>query len=86
MWAAAAIIATEVEWRTLPLPSVERFPGSGLYYGAARSDAGLAQGQDIYTGGVGNSAGQAAIFFSRHARSVTVLGSCPLSNRVCRAN
>lgn len=71
--ASALIIATGVQWRTLPVESVDRFLGSGVYYGAARSDAALAQGQDVVIIGAGNSAGQAAIFFSRHARSVTML-------------
>ncbi|WP_431278305.1 FAD-dependent oxidoreductase [Leifsonia poae] len=70
---SVVIVATGVEWRTLPLPSVERYLGNGLFYGAARSDAGIAQGQDVCIIGAGNSAGQAAIFFSRHARSVTML-------------
>ena len=60
-------------WRTLTIPGADRFLGNGLYYGAAHSDAPLAQGQDICIVGAGNSAGQAAIFFSRHARSVTML-------------
>ena len=67
------ILATGVEWRHLDVDSVNRFVGSGVYYGAARSDAGLAQGNDVYLIGAGNSAGQAAIFFSNHARSVTLL-------------
>jgi thioredoxin reductase (NADPH) len=67
------ILATGVEWRRLELDSVDRFVGSGVYYGAARSDASLAQGNDVYLIGAGNSAGQAAIFFSNHARSVRVL-------------
>src|SRR4051794_10331027 len=67
------ILATGVEWRRLEVDSVDRFVGSGVYYGAARSDAHLAQGNDVYLIGAGNSAGQAAIFFSNHARSVTLL-------------
>ena len=67
------VLATGVEWRRLEVDSVDRFVGSGVYYGAARSDAGLAQGNDVYLIGAGNSAGQAAIFFSNHARSVTLL-------------
>ena len=67
------VLATGVEWRRLELDSVDRLVGSGVYYGAARSDAGLAQGNDVYLIGAGNSAGQAAIFFSSHARSVTLL-------------
>ncbi len=67
------VLATGVEWRRLEVDSVDRFVGSGVYYGAARSDAALAQGNDVYLIGAGNSAGQAAIFFSNHARSVTLL-------------
>jgi thioredoxin reductase (NADPH) len=67
------ILAMGVEWRRLAIESVDRFVGSGVYYGAARSDASLAQGNDIVLIGAGNSAGQAAIFFANHARSVTLL-------------
>jgi thioredoxin reductase (NADPH) len=67
------VLAMGVEWRRLGVDSIDRFVGSGVYYGAARSDAGLAQGNDVYLIGAGNSAGQAAIFFSTHARSVTLL-------------
>ena len=67
------ILAMGVEWRRLEIDSVDRFVGAGVYYGAARSDASLAQGNDVYLIGAGNSAGQAAIFFSNYARSVTLL-------------
>lgn len=67
------VLATGVEWRQLRVDSIDRFVGSGVYYGAARSDAGLAQGNDVYLVGAGNSAGQAAVFLSNHARSVTLL-------------
>ena len=67
------VLAMGVEWRRLELDSIDRFVGSGVYYGAAPSDAGLAQGTDVYLIGAGNSAGQAAIFFSNHARAVTLL-------------
>jgi thioredoxin reductase (NADPH) len=67
------VLAMGVEWRRLEVDSVDRFVGSGVYYGAARSDAALAQGNDVYLIGAGNSAGQAAIFFANHARSVTLL-------------
>ncbi len=67
------VLAMGVEWRRLRVDSIDRFVGSGVYYGAARSDASLAQGNDVYLIGAGNSAGQAAIFFSNHARSVTLL-------------
>jgi thioredoxin reductase (NADPH) len=47
--------------------------GCGIYYGAARSDARLTYNKDVHIIGAGNSAGQAAVFFSRHARSVTII-------------
>ena len=71
--AKAVILATGVEWRRLGTTSVDRLIGSGVYYGAARSDAALTQGHDVFLIGAGNSAGQAALFFSRHARSVTLI-------------
>lgn len=69
----AIVLAMGVEWRRLDVDSVQRFVGAGVYYGAARSDASLAQDNDVYLIGAGNSAGQAAVFFSNHARSVTLL-------------
>jgi thioredoxin reductase (NADPH) len=70
---SSIVLAMGVEWRRLEVDSVDRLVGSGVYYGAARSDASLAQGNDVYLIGAGNSAGQSAIFFSHHARSVTLL-------------
>jgi thioredoxin reductase (NADPH) len=69
----AVILALGVAWRRLGVESIDRLTGRGVYYGAARSEAGLTQGQDIYLIGGGNSAGQAAIFFASHARNVTLL-------------
>jgi len=69
----AIILAMGVEWRRMAVESIDRFIGGGVYYGAARSDAGLAQGKDVYLIGAGNSAGQSAIFFSSHARSATLI-------------
>ena len=71
--APAVVLASGVEWRHLAVPDIDHFVGNGVYYGAARSDAGLAHGHDVIIVGAGNSAGQAAIFFSRHSRSVTML-------------
>lgn len=71
--ARSLIVATGVAWRKLTIEGTDRFLGNGLYYGAAHSDAPLAQDQDIVIVGAGNSAGQAALFFSRHARTVTML-------------
>jgi len=67
------ILAMGVDWRRIEIDSIDRFIGSGVYYGAARSDAGLTPGKDVFLIGAGNSAGQAAMFFSNHARFVTLI-------------
>jgi thioredoxin reductase (NADPH) len=71
--ARTIIVATGVHWRRLDLDGFDRLIGKGIYYGAARSEAGVTQGEDIHLIGAGNSAGQAAIFFANHARSVTLV-------------
>ncbi len=67
------ILATGVSWRRVAIEGFDRLLGKGVYYGAARSDAGMTQGLDVHLIGAGNSAGQSAIFFASHARSVTLL-------------
>ena len=71
--ARTIIVATGVNWRRLDLEGFDRLIGKGIYYGAARSEAGVTQGQDVHLVGAGNSAGQAAIFFANHARTVTLV-------------
>lgn len=73
MVARANICATGVEWRRLDLPNEDRLLGSGLYYGAGASEAPLCSGEDVFVVGGGNSAGQAVMHLSVHARSVTML-------------
>jgi thioredoxin reductase (NADPH) len=67
------ILACGVSWRRLPIDGFDRLIGKGVAYGAARSEASNVHGLDIHIVGAGNSAGQAALFFSAHARSVTLL-------------
>ena len=62
-----------VAWRRLAIEGFDRLAGKGIAYGAARSDASATHGLDVHIVGAGNSAGQAALFFSNHARSVTIL-------------
>ncbi len=68
--AFAVLIATGLSWRTLDVPGVERLSGAGVYYGAAMTEADSCRNQDVVVVGGANSAGQAAMFFSRHARRV----------------
>ena len=71
--ARTIILACGVSWRHLDIDGFERFVGKGISYGAARSDAASTHGLDVHIVGAGNSAGQAALFFSTHARTVTIL-------------
>jgi thioredoxin reductase (NADPH) len=67
------ILACGVTWRQLSATGFDRLAGKGISYGAARSEAVNTHGLDVHIVGAGNSAGQAALFFSTHARSVTML-------------
>ena len=71
--AQTIILACGVDWRRLTIDGFDRLAGKGIFYGAARSEAPQTHGLDVQIVGAGNSAGQAALFFSTHARSVTIL-------------
>src|SRR5215213_10238721 len=71
--ARTIILACGVAWRKLSIDGFDRLAGKGISYGAARSEAVGTHGLDVHIVGAGNSAGQAAMFFSTHARSVTIL-------------
>jgi thioredoxin reductase (NADPH) len=68
-----ANLATGVDWRRLEIDGIDRLQGKGVAYGASRMDASSVLGKDIFIVGGGNSAGQAAVYFSSYAASVTVL-------------
>jgi thioredoxin reductase (NADPH) len=69
----ALIITTGVSYRKLDAPGVEPLTGRGIYYGAAQTEALSCKDEDVYVVGGANSAGQAAMFFSNHARRVFIL-------------
>ena len=71
--ARSIILATGVSWRRVATEGFDRLLGKGVYYGASRSEASNMQGQDIHLIGAGNSAGQAAMFFANHARTVALV-------------
>jgi thioredoxin reductase (NADPH) len=71
--ARTIILACGVAWRQLAIEGFDRLAAKGILYGAARSEAPNTHGLDIHIIGAGNSAGQAAMFFSPYARSVTIL-------------
>jgi thioredoxin reductase (NADPH) len=69
----ALLIATGVTYRKLDAPGVERLTGAGVYYGAAITEAMACRDKDVCIVGAGNSAGQAAMYLSRYASSVTLV-------------
>jgi thioredoxin reductase (NADPH) len=71
--AHTVILATGVSYRQLAAPGLDELTGRGVYYGSALTEASACIGQDIYIVGGANSAGQAAVYLSQHAKSVTLL-------------
>jgi len=71
--AKALVIATGVSYRKLNIPGLERLQGAGVYYGAAMTEAASCTNEDVYIVGGANSAGQAAMFFSKYAGRVIML-------------
>jgi len=69
----ALILALGVSWRRLDVPGLDRLTGAGVYYGAAQTEAMTCQDEQVYIVGGANSAGQAAMYFSRYASKVTML-------------
>ena len=81
--AKTLILATGVTWRRLAIEGFDRLSGKGIYYGAARSEVGATHELDIHLVGAGNSAGQAALFFASHARTVTLIVRSDSWKRAC---
>jgi thioredoxin reductase (NADPH) len=79
--AHTVILATGVSYRRLAAPGLDELTGRGVYYGSALTEASACIGQDVYIVGGANSAGQAAVYLSRHARSVTLLVRGPSLER-----
>ena len=69
----AVILATGVTWRRLGVPSLEARVGTGVFYGAATSEAVAMKDERVFVVGGGNSAGQAAVYLAGYAAKVTML-------------
>jgi thioredoxin reductase (NADPH) len=69
----ALLLAMGVQWRTLEIPGIDRLHGAGVYYGGGTSEALSCRGETIYIIGGANSAGQAAMHFSKFAAKVVML-------------
>ncbi|HUO31509.1 MAG TPA: FAD-dependent oxidoreductase, partial [Bryobacteraceae bacterium] len=73
IYSEALLIATGVQWRKLDVPGMDRLTGAGVYYGAGSTEAVSCRGENVYIVGGANSAGQAALYFSRYAQRVIML-------------
>jgi thioredoxin reductase (NADPH) len=71
--AHSVILASGVNYRALEADGIEELSGRGVYYGSAATEAPECKGEHVYIVGGANSAGQAAVFFSKHASDVTIL-------------
>ena len=71
------VVATGVSYRQLDVPGATELAGSGIYYGAATTEAVLYRDQEVGVVGGGNSAGQAAVYLSRFATRVALMVRTP---------
>jgi thioredoxin reductase (NADPH) len=71
--AHSVVLATGVMYRRLDAPGLADLSGRGVYYGSTATEAPNCADQDVYLVGGANSAGQAAVYFSRYARRVHLL-------------
>ncbi|MFB6566464.1 FAD-dependent oxidoreductase [Streptomyces noursei] len=71
--ARTVVVATGARYRRLDLPGLDRFEGNGIHYAATLMEAGLCENEEVAVVGGANSAGQAGVFLSRHARRVQML-------------
>ncbi|MGB3355006.1 MAG: FAD-dependent oxidoreductase [Mycobacterium sp.] len=71
--ARAVILAMGVEYRQLAAEGCDGLTGAGVYYGAATTVAAECEDDEVYVIGGANSAGQAAMFLARTAKSVTIV-------------
>lgn len=69
----ALMVASGVQWRRLEAPGIDRLQGAGVYYGGGTTEALSCKGEVIYVVGGANSAGQAAMNFSKYAERVVML-------------
>ena len=73
MRSLALLITSGMTVRRLGVPGYERFEGAGVYYGAAATEAATFTDKPVYVIGGANSAGQAAVMFSKTSSMVTMV-------------
>src|SRR5438876_7925666 len=71
--AKSIVVASGARYRRPEIENLDAFEGRGVWYWASPIEAKLCVGQDVVLVGGGNSAGQAAVFLSGHARKVYMI-------------
>lgn len=71
--AHVVLLAMGVQYRRLEIPGSNALTVRGIYYGAALVEAAACRDEEVFLVGGANSAGQAALYFARYARQVTML-------------
>jgi thioredoxin reductase (NADPH) len=67
------LAATGMFYREHSAPGVAEHTGSGVYYGAATTEASAFTGRRVIVVGGGNSAGQGAMYLARQAKEVLIV-------------
>jgi thioredoxin reductase (NADPH) len=71
--ARCVLVASGVAYRQLEVPRFADFEGAGIYYAATEMEVRYCRDEEVVVVGAGNSAGQAIVYLSHHARHVHVL-------------
>jgi thioredoxin reductase (NADPH) len=71
--ARSIVVASGARYRRPEIANLADFEGRGVWYWASPIEARLCAAQDVVLVGGGNSAGQAAVFLSGHARRVNMV-------------
>jgi len=71
--AKSIVVASGARYRRPEIENLDAFEGRGVWYWASPVEAKLCANQDIVLVGGGNSAGQAAVFLSGHARKICMI-------------
>jgi thioredoxin reductase (NADPH) len=69
----AVLLAMGASYRRLGVPALEELNGAGVFYGSPDTEGAIMSGRDVFVLGGANSAGQAALYLSRYAGSVTLV-------------
>jgi thioredoxin reductase (NADPH) len=68
--ARSIVVASGARYRRPEIENLDKFEGRGVWYWASPIEARLCAEQEVVLVGGGNSAGQAAVFLSGHAKKV----------------